>query len=215
MTDGDLWSLISLNNVYGRFVELKFVHMMRRQYEFSVDSFQVHLDALLMLTASASSAPEGDLTAPEGDLAAAAAESELAAAAKAAPVPVAIPVALASGGAPVRSCPSPKDTESDPGYASDGAGSTDELAASFRRRLTLSSSCGGSGASGGGAQREDGALSPSSDLPFADTPAEFFPSVVVESLYGDIETAIAHLREKVIFSFQIEGQSLLNSLFAF
>lgn len=36
---GDRWSLISLG--HGSNVELKFVDTMRRQFEFSVDSFQV------------------------------------------------------------------------------------------------------------------------------------------------------------------------------
>ncbi|CAG2067804.1 unnamed protein product, partial [Timema podura] len=40
--DGDRWSLISLGNSRGhRNVELKFVDTMRRQFEFSVDSFQI------------------------------------------------------------------------------------------------------------------------------------------------------------------------------
>jgi len=37
----DRWSLISLGNIVGRSVEIKFVVSMRRQYEFSIDSFQV------------------------------------------------------------------------------------------------------------------------------------------------------------------------------
>ena len=45
--DNDRWSLISLSNNKGRNVELKFVHKMRRQFEFSVDSFQILLDSLL------------------------------------------------------------------------------------------------------------------------------------------------------------------------
>lgn len=45
--DDDRWSLFSLNNHYGRSIELKFVDRMRRQFEFSVDSFQIGLDALL------------------------------------------------------------------------------------------------------------------------------------------------------------------------
>lgn len=45
--DGDLWSLISLNNNRGKHVELKFVDNMRRPFEFSVDSFQVVLDSIL------------------------------------------------------------------------------------------------------------------------------------------------------------------------
>uniref|UniRef100_A0A5S6QEV7 polynucleotide adenylyltransferase n=1 Tax=Trichuris muris TaxID=70415 RepID=A0A5S6QEV7_TRIMR len=47
VSDEDLWSLISLNNNAGRSLELKFVHRMRRQFEFSVDSFQIHLTNLL------------------------------------------------------------------------------------------------------------------------------------------------------------------------
>ncbi|XP_060525483.1 terminal nucleotidyltransferase 5C isoform X2 [Cylas formicarius] len=45
---GDRWSLISLGNARGRGVELKFVDRMRRQFEFSVDSFQIVLDSLLL-----------------------------------------------------------------------------------------------------------------------------------------------------------------------
>lgn len=44
---GDKWSLISLSNNKGKNVELKFVDKMKRQFEFSVDSFQVILDSLL------------------------------------------------------------------------------------------------------------------------------------------------------------------------
>ena len=47
--DGDRWSLIFLGNSRGhRNVELKFVDSMRRQFEFSVDSFQIVLDSLLL-----------------------------------------------------------------------------------------------------------------------------------------------------------------------
>lgn len=48
VVDGDRWSLISLSNNRGRNVELKFVDKMRRQFEFSVDSFQIVLDSLLL-----------------------------------------------------------------------------------------------------------------------------------------------------------------------
>ncbi|XP_034945859.1 terminal nucleotidyltransferase 5C [Chelonus insularis] len=49
VTDGDRWSLISLGNSRGhRNVELKFVDTMKRQFEFSVDSFQIILDSLLL-----------------------------------------------------------------------------------------------------------------------------------------------------------------------
>ncbi|XP_037118370.1 cyclin-dependent kinase 12 [Syngnathus acus] len=43
----DRWSLISLSNNSGKNLELKFVSMLRRQFEFSVDSFQIILDRLL------------------------------------------------------------------------------------------------------------------------------------------------------------------------
>lgn len=47
--DGDRWSLISLGNSPGhKNVELKFVDTMRRQFEFSVDSFQIILDSLIL-----------------------------------------------------------------------------------------------------------------------------------------------------------------------
>ncbi|XP_048835004.1 terminal nucleotidyltransferase 5C [Brienomyrus brachyistius] len=46
-TDLDRWSLISLSNNHGRNVELKFVDSIRRQFEFSVDSFQIILNSLL------------------------------------------------------------------------------------------------------------------------------------------------------------------------
>ncbi|XP_028823823.1 terminal nucleotidyltransferase 5A-like [Denticeps clupeoides] len=47
-TNSDRWSLISLSNNSGKNVELKFVGSLRRQFEFSVDSFQIHLDSLLL-----------------------------------------------------------------------------------------------------------------------------------------------------------------------
>lgn len=47
--DGDCWSLISLGNSRGhKNVELKFVDSMKRPFEFSVDSFQIILDSLLL-----------------------------------------------------------------------------------------------------------------------------------------------------------------------
>ncbi|XP_009994885.1 PREDICTED: protein FAM46D [Chaetura pelagica] len=48
-TDHDRWSLISLSNNSGKNVELKFVNSLRRQFEFSVDSFQIILDSMLDL----------------------------------------------------------------------------------------------------------------------------------------------------------------------
>lgn len=41
------WSLISLCNNEGQNIELKFVDKMKRQFQFSVDAFQVHLNSLL------------------------------------------------------------------------------------------------------------------------------------------------------------------------
>ncbi|KAL6480075.1 hypothetical protein MHYP_G00111080 [Metynnis hypsauchen] len=46
-TEHDRWSLISLSNNSGKNVELKFVSSLRRQFEFSVDSFQIILDTML------------------------------------------------------------------------------------------------------------------------------------------------------------------------
>lgn len=48
VNDNDRWSLISLCNNVGRNIELKFVDTMKRQFEFSVDSFQIVLDSLLL-----------------------------------------------------------------------------------------------------------------------------------------------------------------------
>uniref|UniRef100_A0A914YTU0 polynucleotide adenylyltransferase n=1 Tax=Panagrolaimus superbus TaxID=310955 RepID=A0A914YTU0_9BILA len=46
-SEDDRWSLFSLHNDYGKCIELKFCDRMRRQFEFSVDSFQITLDRLL------------------------------------------------------------------------------------------------------------------------------------------------------------------------
>uniref|UniRef100_A0A3B3D3C9 polynucleotide adenylyltransferase n=1 Tax=Oryzias melastigma TaxID=30732 RepID=A0A3B3D3C9_ORYME len=43
----DRWSLISLSNNRAKTVELRFVSSLRRQFEFSVDSFQIILDRML------------------------------------------------------------------------------------------------------------------------------------------------------------------------
>lgn len=59
-TEGDRWSLISLSNTRGRNVELKFVDTMRRQFEFSVDSFQILLDSLLVFYDCAAETPIGE-----------------------------------------------------------------------------------------------------------------------------------------------------------
>lgn len=58
VTEGDRWSLISLGtNHRGKNVELKFVDNMRRQFEFSVDSFQIILDSLVLFYDCASTMP--------------------------------------------------------------------------------------------------------------------------------------------------------------
>ena len=48
VNDSDKWSLISLSNNLGRNVDIKFVNTMKRQFEFSVDSFQILLDSILL-----------------------------------------------------------------------------------------------------------------------------------------------------------------------
>ncbi|XP_051939016.1 terminal nucleotidyltransferase 5C [Hippocampus zosterae] len=55
-TEQDRWSLISLSNNNGRNVELKFVDRIRRQFEFSVDSFQIVLDSVLAFYAAGEAA---------------------------------------------------------------------------------------------------------------------------------------------------------------
>ncbi|XP_076846293.1 terminal nucleotidyltransferase 5Ab [Brachyhypopomus gauderio] len=55
-SDSDRWSLISLSNNSGKNVELKFVASLRRQFEFSVDSFQIGLDSLLLFHECSSNA---------------------------------------------------------------------------------------------------------------------------------------------------------------
>lgn len=51
-TESDRWSLISLSNNNGKNIELKFVDTLRRQFEFSVDSFQILLDSMLVFSQS-------------------------------------------------------------------------------------------------------------------------------------------------------------------
>uniref|UniRef100_A0A0K2V5A8 polynucleotide adenylyltransferase n=2 Tax=Lepeophtheirus salmonis TaxID=72036 RepID=A0A0K2V5A8_LEPSM len=48
VNDSDRWSLITLGNSRSKTVELKFVDSMKRQYEFSVDSFHILLDTLFL-----------------------------------------------------------------------------------------------------------------------------------------------------------------------
>lgn len=60
VNDSDRWSLITLGNNRSKSVELKFVDSMRRQYEFSVDSFHILLDTLFLFYECASDTPIGD-----------------------------------------------------------------------------------------------------------------------------------------------------------
>ena len=48
VNDTDRWSLITLGNNRAKTIELKFVNNMKRQYEFSVDSFHIMLDTLFL-----------------------------------------------------------------------------------------------------------------------------------------------------------------------
>jgi len=45
--DNNIWSLFSFNNYQGRNIEVKFVHTLKRQYTFSIDSWQIDLSNLL------------------------------------------------------------------------------------------------------------------------------------------------------------------------
>ncbi|XP_056295954.1 cell surface glycoprotein 1 [Pseudoliparis swirei] len=62
----DRWSLISLSNNSGKNLELKFVSTLRRQFEFSVDSFQIILDRLLESYMQQESRPRRDTVDLEG-----------------------------------------------------------------------------------------------------------------------------------------------------
>ncbi|XP_053298092.1 terminal nucleotidyltransferase 5C [Pleuronectes platessa] len=55
----DRWSLISLSNNRAKTVGLRFVSSLRRQFEFSVDSFQIILDRILVLNRCGSSSWAG------------------------------------------------------------------------------------------------------------------------------------------------------------
>jgi len=45
--NSDIWSLFSFRNFQGRNIEFKFIHTMKRQYKFSIDSWQIDLASLL------------------------------------------------------------------------------------------------------------------------------------------------------------------------
>jgi len=57
VNDNDRWSLIALGNKMSKSVELKFVSNMKRQYEFSVDSFHIMLGNLFLFYECCSEAP--------------------------------------------------------------------------------------------------------------------------------------------------------------
>ncbi|KAL2077758.1 hypothetical protein ACEWY4_027262 [Coilia grayii] len=119
-TEHDRWSLISLSNNSGKNVELKFVNSLRRQFEFSVDSFQIILDRMLesYLEAERRQAAEAQRAA---DAAAAAAVAAAAAAASAAAATsttnTSLPSTASQSEAPVTEttlteAPSPASTDS-------------------------------------------------------------------------------------------------------
>ena len=60
VNDTDRWSLITLGNNRSKTVELKFVNSMKRQYEFSVDSFHIMLDTLFLFYECSAETPIGD-----------------------------------------------------------------------------------------------------------------------------------------------------------
>lgn len=60
VNDSDRWSLITLGNNRAKTVELKFVNNMRRQYEFSVDSFHIMLDTLFLFYECSAETPIAD-----------------------------------------------------------------------------------------------------------------------------------------------------------
>jgi len=45
--DSNIWSLFSFNNFEGRNIEIKFIHTLKRQYTFSIDSWQIDLSNFL------------------------------------------------------------------------------------------------------------------------------------------------------------------------
>ena len=64
-SNSDRWSLISLGDDNGKNIELKFVSSMKRQYEFSVDSFQIVLDPLLHFEVDSENEPLPTKILPE------------------------------------------------------------------------------------------------------------------------------------------------------
>jgi len=45
--NSNIWSLFSFNNFQGRNIEFKFIHTMERQYQFSIDSWQIDLASMV------------------------------------------------------------------------------------------------------------------------------------------------------------------------
>ncbi|KAL6098980.1 tent5d [Pungitius sinensis] len=64
----DRWSLISLSNNRAKTVGLRFISSLRRQFEFSVDSFQIILDRMLESYWETERKQGGKLSANAGDL---------------------------------------------------------------------------------------------------------------------------------------------------
>ncbi|XP_028323419.1 uncharacterized protein LOC114476234 [Gouania willdenowi] len=64
----DRWSLIALSNNRAKTVGLRFVSSLRRQFEFSVDSFQIILDRMLESYWETERRQEGKLAAKAGNL---------------------------------------------------------------------------------------------------------------------------------------------------
>lgn len=67
-TEHDRWSLISLSNNKAKTVGLRFVSCLRRQFEFSVDSFQIILDRMLESYWLTERKQEGKLALNAGNL---------------------------------------------------------------------------------------------------------------------------------------------------
>lgn len=68
VSDQDSWALLSLQNMLGQNLELKFVERLKRQWQFSVDSFQINLETLLLpKTTTTTNNRIGTATATNGD----------------------------------------------------------------------------------------------------------------------------------------------------
>jgi hypothetical protein len=61
-SEHDSWALLSLQNLLGRNLELKFIKHWKRQWQFSVDSFQIDLEPLLFESVNSSSSLAQSIT---------------------------------------------------------------------------------------------------------------------------------------------------------